>query len=53
MKKSITMEQFTRDLIQRIDKHKDIDCCKEEIKRLAEMAKEHMKDKTITVEWKD
>lgn len=53
MQKDVTMSQFADDLIQRIDKHKTIDCCKEEIKKLAQMAKEHMKDKTISVDWKD
>lgn len=53
MEKTITMEQFVKDLIERIEKHKDIDCCKKEIKTLAELARKHMKDQKITVEWKD
>lgn len=53
MKKDIKMDQFADDLVKRIDKNKTIDCCKEEIKKLAEMAKQHMSDKTITVTWKD
>lgn len=53
MEKTITMEEFTKDLIDRIEKHKDIDCCKKEIRTLAEMAQKHMKEHKITVEWKN
>ncbi len=53
MEKTVTMEEFTKDLVKRIDENKTIDCCKVEIKKLAEMAKKHMPEQKITVEWKD
>ncbi len=53
MKKVITIDQFADELIQRIDNAKDIDCCKEELKNLASLAKKHMADKEIEVNWKD
>lgn len=53
MKKEITISQFSDELIKRIEDHKTIDCCKEELEKLAAMAKEHMGDKKIEVNWKD
>jgi len=53
MEKEITVKQFSDELISRIDDSKNIDCCKIEIKRLAEMAKKEMPDKKIKVLWKD
>jgi len=40
-------------LIKRIDNQKGIDCCKEEIKNLALLAKKEISDKEIEVNWKD
>ncbi len=53
MKKVITIDQFTDELIKRIDNAKDIECCKEEIKKLASIAKNYIGDKNIEVNWKD
>lgn len=53
MKKVITINDFVDELIDRIDKHKDIDCCDKEIKNFALMAKEKMGSDMIEVEWKD
>jgi hypothetical protein len=53
MKKEITIKEFADELKGRIDNAKTIDCCKEEIKMLAEMAKKFMGGEKITVEWKD
>ena len=53
MKKVITIEQFSDELIARIDETKTIDCCKEEIKLLAQIAKENIGSKEIEVTWKD
>jgi len=53
MKKIITIEQFADELIERIDKSRDIDCCKEEIKNLAGIAKERLGKEEIEVTWKD
>ena len=51
MEKEISIKEFADELISRIDKAKDIDCCKLEIKRLAEMAKSEMPEKRIKVIW--
>ena len=53
MKKEITIREFAVELVDRIDKAKGIECCKEEIKTLAEMAKQHMADQKIVVDWKE
>ena len=53
MKKEITIRQFAAELVDRIDKAKGIDCCKEEIKTLAQMAEKHMADEKIVVDWRD
>lgn len=53
MQKDITISEFADELVKRIDDTKTIDCCKEEIKNLAGIAKSEIGDKMITVEWKD
>ena len=53
MKKEITIKEFTAELIERINGEKGIDCCREEIKRFAEMAAAKMPDEKILVNWKD
>jgi hypothetical protein len=53
VEKEITIREFTADLMARIDESKGIDCCKEEIKKLARLAREHMPDEKIVVTWKD
>ncbi len=53
MKKIITIDKFADELIRRIDDAKDIDCCKEEIKNLCNIAREHLGEKEIEVTWKD
>ncbi len=53
MQKEITIKEFTAELVDRIDREKGIDCCKEEIKRFAEMASVKMPDEKILVTWKD
>jgi len=53
MKKTITIKEFCDELMARINKNKGIDCCKDEIKKLAEIAKESIGDKKIEVNWKD
>lgn len=53
MKKEISINEFADELMSRIDKAKTIDCCKEEIRLLAEMAKKKMGSERIMVEWKD
>lgn len=53
MRKEITINDFVDELISRIEEHKTIDCCVEEIKNFALMAKEKMGSDMIEVEWKD
>jgi hypothetical protein len=53
MKKKITVSQFADELVQRIDAAKDIDCCKEELVNLANLAKDKMGNELIEVNWKD
>ena len=53
MKKTITISQFVEDLIKRIDEHKDIDCCREDIKSFARHVRDRIGGENIEVEWKD
>jgi hypothetical protein len=53
MKKILKIKDFTDELIKRIDEAKGIDCCKTEIKNLALIAKKHIGDNEIEVDWKD
>ena len=53
MKKIITIDQFADELIERIDEAKDIECCKEEIKNLCNIARERIGKEKIEVTWKD
>ena len=53
MKKTISIKEFSDELMSRIDKSKDIDCCKEEIRKLAVIAKKEIPDIQIEVTWKD
>jgi hypothetical protein len=53
MKKKITVSQFADELVQRIDDAKDIDCCKEELVNLANLAREKIGDEIIEVNWQD
>lgn len=53
MKRQVPISDFVEELIQRIDSAKTIDCCKEEIKLFAELARTKMPDETIEIDWKD
>jgi len=53
MKKEITIEEFSRELVERIEKAKAIDCCREEIKELARIAAREIPKQKIVVEWKE
>jgi hypothetical protein len=53
MKKVISIKEFSDELVARIDKSKDIECCKEEIRNLAAIAKKEIPDIMIEVTWKD
>jgi hypothetical protein len=51
VKRVITIREFARELLARIDEAKTIDCCREELKSLARLAMEKMPDETIEVDW--
>ena len=53
MKKTITIEEFCDELKNRIEDNKTIDCCKDEILKLADVAKEHIGEKQIEVIWQE
>jgi len=53
MKRELTIAEFVKDLLARIDQAKTIDCCKAELKTFAELAARKMPDEKITVEWKE
>lgn len=53
MQKEITVKEFTAELVKRIDSDKGIDCCKEEIKRFAELAEQKMPEEKILVTWQE
>lgn len=53
MKKKIQVKEFVDELIRRIEKDKTVDCCREEIKSFALLAKEKMGSETLEVNWKD
>lgn len=53
MEKEITVAQFAEELMTRIDRSQTIDCCKDEIRRLAHLAAQKMGAEKILVHWKD
>ena len=53
MKKVLSITEFCDELVSRIDEKKTIDCCVEEIKNLAMIAKKEIGQKTIEVNWKE
>jgi adenylyl- and sulfurtransferase ThiI len=53
MEKEITITQFAKELKQRLQEGKTVDCCKEELLRLADMITEKMGAEKIRVTWKD
>lgn len=53
MEKEITIKEFCDELVTRIDKSRDIACCKDEIRKLAQIAGANIGDQKITVHWKE
>ncbi|MEA5032784.1 MAG: hypothetical protein VB025_11630 [Sphaerochaeta sp.] len=53
MEKEITIAQFAKELKQRLQEGRTVDCCKEELLRLADMITEKMGSEKIRVNWKD
>jgi hypothetical protein len=52
-KKEISLALFAEELKSRLNEGKTVDCCKEELLRLAEIIKAKMPDELITVIWKE
>jgi hypothetical protein len=53
MQKEITLDEFADELTIRLNKGKTVDCCKEELLRLAVILKEKLPDEKILVNWKE
>jgi hypothetical protein len=53
MKKEITMVEFADELTARLEKGKTVDCCREELLRLADILKAKIPDERILVNWRD
>jgi hypothetical protein len=51
--KTITISEFADELKTRLKAGKTVDCCKEELIKLADIAKAKIGSEKITVEWKD
>lgn len=53
MRKKITVKELAKELVSRINTSKDIDCCAEEIKKLARLAAAKIPDEKLVVTWKE
>lgn len=53
MEKEITITQFAHELRQRLQTGKTVDCCKEELLRLADIITKKIGEEKILVNWKD
>jgi hypothetical protein len=51
MEREITIKQLCDELKKRIDANKTIDCCKDEIVHLADIATEKIGHEKLTVHW--
>ena len=52
-KKEITIREFADELLERLEKGKTVDCCKEELVNLAAILKSKIPNEKIEVTWKD
>jgi len=52
MKQQVPIKDFVEELLERIERAQTIDCCREEIKLFAKLAKEKIPDETIEIDWK-
>lgn len=53
MKKEVTIPEFAKELKNRLNQGKTIDCCKEELLLLADIIKEKLPNEKIMVSWSD
>ena len=49
--KEITLREFAEELKTRLNEGKTIDCCKDELIKLADIIKNKIPDEKITVDW--
>ena len=52
-KRQITVAEFADELLDRLDKHKTVDCCREELMNLADLIKQKIPEEKITVNWQE
>jgi hypothetical protein len=53
MEKEISLTEFAQELRTRLQEGKTVDCCKEELLRLADIISEKIGSEKILVTWKD
>ncbi len=53
MKKKITVSQLANEIKERLDNNKTIDCCKDELINLVNLASDKIGNEMIEVSWKD
>jgi hypothetical protein len=53
MEKMITVSELAQELKIRLEKGKGVDCCRDELLRLADLAAEKIGDEKILVNWKE
>ncbi len=53
MEKEITIAEFADELKQRLNEGKTVDCCRDELFRLADIIKEKIGEEKILVTWQD
>ncbi len=53
MLKEVTIRDFCKELLERIENAKDINCCQEELRTFAEYVVEKLGDDKIEINWKD
>ena len=53
MEKEITLAEFADEMVERLNAGKTVDCCKEELIRLADILKDKIPQETIKVHWVD
>ncbi len=51
MKQQVKIKDFADALLKRIKNDETIDCCKEEIEKLAKLIKDKLPEETLEMEW--
>lgn len=53
MKKTITVTELAKELKDRLNKNKSVDCCKDELINLANLASEKIGGEMVEVSWEE